>query len=112
MVEYILALGIVLLVSGITVYFRDMEYILSIITMAWQFLSPVLYDISMVPEDMLFFFNLNPMTPILTAYRNILYYKQVPEVKTLLHATILGLILLFVGAFTFSHLKRHFAEEM
>ena len=111
-VEYILALGIVLLVSGITVYFRDMEYILSIITMAWQFLSPVLYDISMVPEDILFFFNLNPMTPILTAYRSILYYKQVPEVKTLLHATILGVILLFVGAFTFSRLKRHFAEEM
>lgn len=112
LIEYILALGITLIVSGIAVYFRDMEYILGIVVMAWQFLSPVLYDISMIPEDMLFFFNLNPMTPILTAYRDILYYKQIPHMTTLFHAAVLGLVLLLAGNVSFSRLKRHFAEEM
>lgn len=112
LVEYILALGITFLFSSITVYFRDMEYILSIITMAWQFLSPVIYDISMVPDDMLFLFHLNPMSPILIAYRDILYYKKIPELSTLLHAAVLGFLLLLIGTIVFGRLKKHFAEEM
>jgi len=111
-VEFVLALGITLLVSSVTVYFRDMEYILGIIVMAWQFLSPVLYDVEQVPEDMMLFFNLNPMTPILVAYRDILYYKRIPEMSTLLHATLLGGLLLVTGVLVFGHLKKHFAEEM
>lgn len=112
LVEYILALGLTFIMSSVTVYFRDMEYILGILTMAWQFLSPVLYDISMVPEDMLWFYNINPMTPILVAYRDILYYKKVPEISTLLHAVTLGVLLLIAGGLIFGKLKKHFAEEM
>lgn len=111
-IEYILALGITLIVSAVTVYFRDMEYILGIIVMAWQFLSPVLYDISRVPQDIVFIFNINPMTPILVAYRDILYYKQPPALTTLLHAAGLGILLLIVGILVFGKLKKHFAEEM
>lgn len=112
LIEYILALGITLIVSAVSVYFRDMEYILGIVTMAWQFLSPVLYDISMIPDHMMFWFNFNPMTPILTAYRDILYYKQIPHMTTLLHAAVLGFVLLILGIAVFNRLKRHFAEEM
>ena len=35
-VEYLLALGGALLTSGLTVYFRDLEHILGIVTMAWM----------------------------------------------------------------------------
>lgn len=112
LIEYILALGITLIVSAVSVYFRDMEYILGIVTMAWQFLSPVLYDISMIPDHMMFWLNFNPMTPILTAYRDILYYKQIPHMTTLLHAAVLGFVLLILGIVVFNRLKRHFAEEM
>ena len=80
--------------------------------MAWQFLSPVLYDVSRVPDDMRFFFNLNPMTPILVAYREILYYKRVPQLSTLLQAAIFGVVMLVAGIVVFDKLKRHFAEEM
>lgn len=112
LVEYLLALAMAFITSSLTVYLRDLEYLLGIITMAWQFLTPVMYSIEQVPEDMRFLFNLNPMTPIIIAYRDILYYKRVPELNTLLHATLLGGSLLLVGVLTFSKLKRHFAEEM
>lgn len=111
-VEYILALGVAMFSSAITVYLRDVEYILGIIIMAWQFLTPVMYSIEQVPEKLLTIFNLNPMTPIIIAYRDILYYKRVPELQTLVHAWILGILLLVIGTFVFSKLKRHFAEEM
>ncbi len=111
-VEFILVLGITMLASALTVYFRDLEYILGIISMVWMYLTPIIYSVDMVPDDILPIFNLNPMTPIIIAYRDILYYKQTPQLSTLLHALILGFIVLTIGCFAFSKLKRHFAEEL
>lgn len=111
-VEYILSLSVAMISSAITVYLRDVEYILGIVTMAWQFLTPVMYSVDIVPEKMRTLFNLNPMTPVIVAYRDILYYKKAPELGTLVHAVCLGLLLLVVGMMIFSRLKRHFAEEL
>lgn len=112
LVEYLLALGLTLIVSAVTVFLRDVEYVLGIIMMAWQFLSPVMYGVDMVPEELRTFFSINPMTSILVAYRDIFYYKQVPQLSTLLQATILGIVFLVVGVIVFEKLKRHFSEEM
>lgn len=112
LVEYVLALGIGMLSAALTVYFRDLEYILGIVTMAWMYLTPIMYDVSMVPEEFKFIFNLNPMTPIIVAYREVLYYKQIPEIFTLCHAAVLGVIILIIGSLVFSKLQRNFAEEL
>jgi len=111
-VEYLLSLGIAFITSAVTVYVRDLEYLLGIITMAWQFLTPIMYSIDIVPENLLPIFRLNPMTPVIIAYRDILYYKKNPEIDTLFHAVCIGLVLLFAGCFVFTKLKRHFAEEL
>lgn len=111
-VEYILSLSVAMISSAVTVYLRDVEYILGILTMAWQFLTPIMYSVDMVPDELLPVFNLNPMTPIIVAYRDILYYKKVPELGTLVQAWSLGVILLIAGLVIFSKLKRHFAEEL
>lgn len=110
--EYLLAISITMIVSALTVYLRDLEHIIAIIMMAWQFLSPVMYSIDMVPDKMQKIFYLNPMTPIIIAYRDILYYKKAPELFTLLHGFIFSLVLLVIGWLVFGHLKKHFAEEM
>lgn len=112
LMEYILALGIVLIVSSITVFFRDMEYILGILTMAWQFLTPVMYPMDYVPEKIRPVYELNPMTPIINAYRDILYYKQIPQLRTLVMGGSLSIALLVVGSIVFQHLQRHFSEEL
>lgn len=111
-VEYILALGIALLTSALTVYFRDLAYILGIITMAWQFLTPVMYAEEMIPAKLMPIWNLNPMTPIIQAYRTVLYYKEIPQIETLLHATILGILVLVIGSVVFRKLQKGFAEEL
>ena len=111
-VEYILCLGIAMLTSALTVYFRDLEYILSIVAMAWMYLTPVLYSVDMVPDKLQPLINLNPMTPIIIAYREILYYKQVPHFSTLIQATILGIFVLIVGNLVFNKLQRGFVEEL
>lgn len=111
-IEYILALGIALIVSGITVYFRDMEHILGIFVMAWQFLSPIMYSIDMVPEALRGVFMLNPMSAIIIAYRNIVYEKCAPDMSTMLLALVTGVVFLVIGWKLFERMQKHFAEEL
>jgi ABC-2 type transport system permease protein len=113
-VEYILSLGMAFFAAAVTVYFRDMEHILGIVMMAWQYLTPVLYNLDGFKDNQLIIrvFNLNPMTPVITAYRDILYWQRIPDLSTLIWALILGALALVVGWFTFSKLKRRFAEEL
>lgn len=112
LVEYLLALGIAFVSSSLTVYFRDLEHILVVVAMAWQFLSPVMYSIEQVPEQLRPVFMINPMTSVLIAYRDVLYYKQAPNLGTLVLAISLGVGLLIVGWFLFGQLEKHFAEEL
>lgn len=116
LVEYLLVLGITFITSALTIYFRDLQYILGIVAMAWQFLTPVMYSQEMVeealPEPLLYIWNLNPTTPIINAYRQILYYKQTPELYTLTSAVILGTVCLIIGYFIFRKLQKGFAEEI
>ena len=111
-VEYILCLGIALIVSALTVYFRDLQYILGIVTMALQYLTPVMYGADMVPEKYRLLFNLNPMTPIISIYRDILYWKVIPDMGTLLYSATLGVVAVVAGYFIFNRLQRGFAENV
>ena len=111
-VEYIFALGMAMLSSAVTVYFRDLEHILGIVSMAWMYLTPIVYSKSIVPEKYLPIFNLNPMTPIIECYRTVLYDKQIPDLSTLLIAAALGVFFLIFGALVFNKLQKHFAEEL
>jgi len=115
-VEYLLGLGIALLTSALTVFFRDLAYILGIVAMAWQFLTPVMYSQEMVeealPAGMLKIWNMNPMTPMINAYRDILYYKTTPQLSTLAVAVVLGIVILVIGEIVFVKLQRGFAEEL
>ena len=111
-VEYVLALGFTLILSGWTVYLRDLKHVLGIITMAWQFATPVMYSIDMVPEKMRWVFFLNPMSSVIEAYRSILYYKQIPELSTLVTAVVVGVLFLIFGAVLFRRIQRGFAENL
>ena len=111
-IEYILVIGIVLIVSALTVYFRDLEHILGIIIMAWQFLTPVMYPESFVPSQYQAILYLNPMTPIIISFRDVLYYGKMPVVENLVYAFLWSLIIFICGFLLFGKLQKDFAEEL
>jgi len=98
--------------SAVTVYIRDLEYILGIIVLAWQFLTQVMYSAEQVPEQVKWIFSLNPMNYVIVAYRDILYYGKMPELETILFAALLGIAMLVVGWYVFWHLQKRFVEEL
>ena len=111
-VEFLLCLGVTLLFSALTVYVRDLEHILGILALLFQFLTPVMYSSSRIPEEYKGIFNMNPMASVIECYRSILYYKAVPELSTLGLAVCSGIVVLIFGEFVFSRLQKGFAEEL
>lgn len=110
--EYFISLGMTMLVSAVTVYWRDVEYFMGIVMMAWQFATPVMYGLEQIPERLVPLFQINPMTAVIVAYRDILYYGQVPQLSTLRNAFLFGAVIILIGWLVFSKLKKHFAEEL
>lgn len=111
--EYFFTLGFTFLISALTVYFRDLEYITGILVMAWQFLSPVMYGIDMVPEGIYRrIFELNPMMPIIINYREILYYKTEPDGRYLVMGIVYALVFLLIGFGVFRKMQKRFSEVL
>lgn len=111
--EYLFALGLSLLVASATVYFRDLEYVIQVILMAWVWASPIMYTTEGVIQPfILFILRVNPFTYIAGAYQQILYYHTWPAVQYLVMPLIYGAAALVIGYVTFSMLKKRFAEEM
>lgn len=112
LVEYLLALGMCMVTSALTVYFRDLEYLLNIVMMGWMYLTPIMYTTEMVPEELRPLFLLNPMTAIIEAYHEILYFKMIPQIETLTNAMVWGIGLLIIGSLIFERMQRKFVEEL
>lgn len=110
--EYLLALGIAMGVSAVTVYFRDLEQIISVLMMAWIYVTPIMYTIDFVPEEYRTLIMLNPMTPIVEVYHQILYYRMTPTANYLILAGVTSCVAFLAGALAFAVLERNFAEEM
>lgn len=116
--EYILVVGMSLITSSLTVYLRDLEHIMGVLSMAWMYLSPVVYPISyianyQVEHPVLYeLYLLNPMASLVISYRDILYYGQIPEASTILRALVESVLICVLGFLIFGKLKKHFAEEL
>lgn len=112
MIEYILTLGLTLIVSAVTVFFKDMEHIITVLLMAWIYLTPILYSLEMVPEAFRWFFKLNPMTAVIEGYHRILYWQEVPYLKLTVYGAGFALAALGIGELIFAGLDDNFAEEL
>lgn len=111
-IEYILTLGFTLIVAAGTVYFKDLEHIVTVILMAWIYLTPIMFSMNMIPDKILPWFRFNPMTPIIESYHQILYWKNVPTNCGLVYSFVFAIIILIVGEYFFIALNDRFAEEL
>lgn len=111
-IQYIFVLGLALIVSSITVYFRDLEQIVSVIMMAWIYVTPIMYNVEYVPEIYRKYIVINPMTPIVEIYHQVLYYRMTPTRNYLLLACGASLLSFVIGVVLFACIDKNFAEEM
>ena len=111
-IQYLLTLAIIMITSAINVYIRDAEYIINFFVTMLFYATPVLYSADLFPKQFRQFLYLNPMTTIINGYRDIFYYKQMPDCLALGIIFIISILLLLLGFKIFRKLEKGFAEEV
>lgn len=111
LIQYIFTLGIIFILSAVDVYIRDTEYIVNFILNMVFYATPILYTTDTF-KNYEWILNLNPLTHILNAYRDIFYYQQMINFKSLGVIALLSIIICYVGYKIFKRLERGFAEEL
>ena len=109
---YILTLGITFILSALTVFVRDVAHFVSVILMLGFYATPIVYLGEMIPDKFQLFLKLNPMAQLVEAYRAILYYHQVPDMKMLTLWGIGSFLILVFGYMIFKKLEKSFVEEL
>src|SRR5215204_2763575 len=75
LVQLLLTLGLALLVSALTVHFRDIRDILSNLLTLWFFATPIIYPWKQAPDFGKWFVNANPFSHLAISYQEVLFFK-------------------------------------
>jgi len=76
------SLGLGLLLSTIGIYFADIVEMYAILLTAWMYLTPIIYPITMLPEWVLKWIQLNPMVHLVQFFRDFVLYGIIPPIHT------------------------------
>ncbi|WP_296030645.1 ABC transporter permease [Dorea sp.] len=95
------SLGVGLLLSAITVKFRDIMHLYSVFVTALMYLTPVIYPMSILPEWLKPIVLLNPITNILQMFRNVMMYNTLPSLSSIAIALIECGVMLVIGLYVF-----------
>jgi lipopolysaccharide transport system permease protein len=109
---FLFVYGIGLFLSALFVYFRDLNQIWDILTNILFYCTPIVYPISIVPDYLMPYYVLNPLTQIITIYRNIMVAGVLPSWDSLI--IVLGFTIgaVVIGSIIFAKLQRRFAEAI
>ncbi|HWI18405.1 MAG TPA: ABC transporter permease, partial [Vicinamibacterales bacterium] len=111
LVHIMFTLAISLLLAMANLFYRDVKYLFELVLTVWMFVSAVLYPVSQVGGVMGTIMSLNPMTPILEAYRDVLLRGQVPDAAFGVTTVVAALFL--AGAWLVFHRAEYaFAENV
>ena len=115
-----LCLGVALMFSALNVFFRDLEHSLQIFTMAWFFLTPVVYPLSFplsviqerFPAVLRWLYFLNPMSGIVSSYRMTLLSVDQVHWSMLAVSFAMSWVVLLLGLLVFQGVQKRFADEL
>jgi lipopolysaccharide transport system permease protein len=112
-VQLIFTLGCALILSALTVHFRDIRDILSNILTLWFFATPIIYSYKYAPALARRFMNLNPFAHLAISYQEILFFPgPFGHWKWLLALGIASVAWFLLGYWIFDRLRDSFAEEV
>jgi ABC-type polysaccharide/polyol phosphate export permease len=109
--------GVALAVASLNVLFRDVEFLVTALLLPLFFLTPVLYPLSdpqIAGRDWLVSLIHwgNPLSPIVEALRDPLFYGQLPALGDTLYTVGAAFVALALGAFVFNRVDDQIAVEV
>ena len=118
LLQLTLVMGLSLILAMANVFFRDTEHLVEVGMLAWFFLTPVFYSISVVPNVTFlgldvhrWVFMLNPMATLTTDYRYAIMFGSFP-IRHTIATIVVAVVALGFGWWVFRRYAHRFAEEL
>ncbi|MFP4087438.1 MAG: ABC transporter permease [Desulfobacteraceae bacterium] len=111
LLHMVFTLGMVILISSLSVFLRDLKQFMQIALSLWFFATPIIYPLSMVPEPFRWVMKVNPMYSFIELYRRILLQHTLSW-DLLGCATGLAVVVFAGGILFFSRAKYAFADVL
>ncbi len=112
LIQVVLALGMALALSALTVHFRDLTNILGHLFHLWFFGSPILYVYGSVEGPFRTVLRLNPMSHIMVSYQQMLFEGSFDHWAGLGASAVAAVLVFAFGCFLFDRLRDALAEEL
>ena len=108
--QVMLMIGVTLLGAAVNVLYRDVRFVVPLGLQLWLYASPVIYSVSLVPENLRPLYMLNPMAGIIDAYRQVLLYGEPPNGLYLGLSAAVAVVMFLAGYWVFKRLEVIFAD--
>lgn len=108
-IQIILMTGLGLVLSTFNLFYRDIQYLVNLLLMLWMYLTPVVYPLSLVPKNMVFFYKLNPMVGIIEGYRSAILNNPF-DTGTIGWSILISSIVFGIGFIIFKKSERIFSD--
>lgn len=95
------SLGIGMVLATMMVFFRDTQFLWGVVSMIWMYVTPIIYPESILPQQYLYLFKLNPLYHIIRMVRTMFMDGVSPEPKAYLISIILSFGTLIIGSVIF-----------
>lgn len=105
---FFFVMGMGLLLSSLMVFFRDIEFLWSIFSMIWMYGTPIIYDITMLPDWMQKVEIFNPLYHYINYMRTIIIGRAIPDLTQNLVCLAIAVVMLLVGAIVFKKTQDKF----
>jgi ABC-type polysaccharide/polyol phosphate export permease len=112
LVHVMFTLSISLLLAMANLFYRDVKYLFELVLTIWMFVSAVLYPVSQVGGKMGMVMAINPVTPILEGYRDVILRGRFPDPSSFLVTALFSAALLVIAWVTFHRAEYAFAENV
>jgi len=103
------ALGVGVLISALTVAYRDFRYVVPFGVQIWMYASPVVYPTSLVPEKWQWLVLMNPMTGLIDAFRSA-FLGRAFDLHAITISFAVSIVIFLIGVAYFEKVERHFAD--
>ena len=105
---FMFSLGIGLLLSALSVFFRDVMHLWSVLLTAWTYATPLFYPVEILPDWAVPIMNMNPMYYYVSYFREIALYGNAPSLEQTLVCLLCGVGALIVGLLVFKKQEKKF----
>jgi ABC-type polysaccharide/polyol phosphate export permease len=104
-------IGIGLLLAMANLFYRDVKYLFEVVVTVWMFATSVVYPVEMAGGKLATAMRLNPMTPIIDAYRDVILFQRMPGAP-FAQAAVFSIMTLGVVWIVFHRAEFQFAENV